>query len=149
MKIPSRVPQFGCLWEAAVKATKGRVVGQQELSIEERLTVLQLIEVILNSRTLTPLSIDPIVLVRLTPSHFLIGGSFHPIVTNDVQTHWLIDSIFFNKSRKTFGYLGSATTLWPFKWERIGSALVQKSITVTWCLSPMIISNHSKGKLAE
>ena len=106
VKIPSRAPHFGGLWEASVKATKKiylrRVVGQQEFSNEDLLTVLHFIEAILNSRPLTPLSNDPNDLVPLTPAHFLIGCSFHPMVTADAQMP-LNTRYIYNKSRKTFG----------------------------------------------
>ena len=50
--IPSRSPHFSGLWEADGKSMKRhlrRIVGQQKLSNEELLTVLTLIEAILNS----------------------------------------------------------------------------------------------------
>ena len=86
--IPSRSPHFGGLWEAGVKSMKRhlrRIVGQQKLSNEELLTVLTLIEAILNSRPLTPLSNDPNDLAPLTPAHFLIGSSFNPVPTSNLQ----------------------------------------------------------------
>jgi hypothetical protein len=74
--IPPRAPNFGGLWEAAVKSTKFhliRILGSALLTYDEMNTCLSQIESILNSRPLTPLSTDPNDLQPLTPSHFLIG----------------------------------------------------------------------------
>lgn len=73
---PPGSPHFNGLQEAAVKATKyhlKRVIGSTILTFEEMTTLLSMIEAILNSRSLTPLSSDPNDLQVLTPSHFLIG----------------------------------------------------------------------------
>ncbi|XP_062703843.1 uncharacterized protein LOC134286271 [Aedes albopictus] len=73
--IPARSPNFGGLWEAAVKSLKGhmrRVVGNRTLKLDEMHTVVTQIEACLNSRPLTPLSNDPRDLEVLTPGHFLI-----------------------------------------------------------------------------
>lgn len=73
--IPARSPNFGGLWEAAVKSLKGhmrRVVGNRMLKYDEMHTVMLQIEACLNSRPLTPLSNDPGDLEALTPGHFLI-----------------------------------------------------------------------------
>ena len=54
-----RAPHFGGLWLAAVKSMKRHLrlaAGQQELSNDGLQTVLHLIEAILNSRPLPPLS---------------------------------------------------------------------------------------------
>lgn len=72
--IPPYSPNFGGLWEAGIKSTKGhllRVVGDQLLTYEEFSTVLVQIESMLNSRPLTPLSSDPNDMNPLTPGHFL------------------------------------------------------------------------------
>lgn len=74
--IPPRAPQFGGIWESAVKLTKyhlARVLGNSLLTFEEYYTVLKKVEAILNSRPLTPESDDPTDLRVLTPGHFLIG----------------------------------------------------------------------------
>jgi hypothetical protein len=74
--IPPRAPNFGGLWEAAVKSTKFhliKILGSALLTCDEMNTCLSQIESILNSRPLTPLSTDPNDLQPLTPSHFLIG----------------------------------------------------------------------------
>lgn len=79
--IPPRAPNFGGLWEAGVKAFKfhfKRVIGNEKLTYEELLTVINQIEAMLNSRPLTPLSSDVEDLNVLTPGHFLIG---RPITT--------------------------------------------------------------------
>ncbi|XP_062713268.1 uncharacterized protein LOC134290212 [Aedes albopictus] len=73
--IPPRSPNFGGLWEAAVKSFKQhfrRTVGNSVLSQDEFVTLLTRIEACLNSRPLTPLSTDPNDLEVLTPGHFLV-----------------------------------------------------------------------------
>ncbi|XP_062535226.1 uncharacterized protein LOC134204420, partial [Armigeres subalbatus] len=73
--IPPRSPNFGGLWEAAVKSFKNhfrRTVGNSVLSQDEFVTLLARIEACLNSRPLTPLSSDPNDLEVLTPGHFLV-----------------------------------------------------------------------------
>lgn len=60
--IPPRTPHFGGLHEAAVKSAKNhimKVVGASLVTIFELLTVLALVESVLNSRPLVPLSINP------------------------------------------------------------------------------------------
>lgn len=73
--IPPRSPNFGGLWEAAVKSFKQhfrRTIGNSILSQDELITLLTRIEACLNSRPLTPLTADPNDLEVLTPGHFLV-----------------------------------------------------------------------------
>lgn len=73
--IPAKSPNFGGLWEAAVKSVKWhlrRVVGKNVLCPDELLTVVTQIEACLNSRPITPVSNDHRDLEALTPGHFLI-----------------------------------------------------------------------------
>ncbi|XP_062703836.1 uncharacterized protein LOC134286264 [Aedes albopictus] len=73
--IPPRSPNFGGLWEAAVKSFKKHLratIGNSVLSQDEFVTLLARIEACLNSKPLTPLSADPNDLEVLTPGHFLI-----------------------------------------------------------------------------
>ncbi|XP_062534495.1 uncharacterized protein LOC134203622 [Armigeres subalbatus] len=72
---PARSPNFGGLWEAAVKSFKTtfkKVIGTRTLQYDEMQTVLTQIEAVLNSRPLTPISNDPGDFEALTPGHFLV-----------------------------------------------------------------------------
>ncbi|XP_058817497.1 uncharacterized protein LOC131680803 [Topomyia yanbarensis] len=80
--IPPRSPNFGGLWEAAVKSLKKHLrstVGNVVLYQDEFLTILTQIESCLNSRPLTQLSSDPNDLEVLTPGHFLVHRSLAAI----------------------------------------------------------------------
>jgi hypothetical protein len=73
--IPPRSPNFGGLWEAAIKSFKTHIkstLGNSVLTIEQLTTLLTQIEACMNSRPLTQLSSDPSDLDVLTPGHFLI-----------------------------------------------------------------------------
>lgn len=74
--IPQRAPNFGGLWEAAVKSFKlhfRKTVGSQILSFVELTTLTTQIESILNSRPLC--SSDALVDCFVTPGHLCIGRS--------------------------------------------------------------------------
>ncbi|GFX28503.1 integrase catalytic domain-containing protein [Trichonephila clavipes] len=80
--IPARLPNFGGLWEAAIKSCKyhlKRVVNGINLTYEELLTVTVQIEGILNSRPLCPLSNNDDDFQVLTPAHFLINRSLNSL----------------------------------------------------------------------
>ncbi|GFX17292.1 integrase catalytic domain-containing protein [Trichonephila clavipes] len=80
--IPARSPNFGGLWEAAIKSCKyhlKRVVNGINLTHEELLTVTVQIEGILNSRPLCPLSNNDDDFQVLRPAHFLINRSLNSL----------------------------------------------------------------------
>lgn len=79
--IPPRAPNFGGLWEAAVRGAKRhliRVNGSTRLTYEEMATMLAQVEACLNSRPLCQLDETVDTLNPLTPGHFLIG---EPIIS--------------------------------------------------------------------
>lgn len=79
--IPPHAPNFGGLWEAGVRSTKGhlrRIIGESTLTYEEMSTVLAQIEACLNSRPLSLMPDSPNQPLPLTPGHFLIG---EPLIT--------------------------------------------------------------------
>ncbi|XP_062557824.1 uncharacterized protein LOC134222683 [Armigeres subalbatus] len=76
--IPPRSPNFGELWEAAVKSLKKHLrstLGNIVLTQDEFLTLLIQAEACLNSRPLTQMTSDPNDLEVLTPGHFLVHRS--------------------------------------------------------------------------
>lgn len=88
--IPPHAPNFGGLWEAAIKSAKyhlKRVVGNSTLTYEEMSTVLSQIEACLNSRPLCRIGNDPNEVHVLTPGHLLVG---EPLVT--VPDHDFLDT---------------------------------------------------------
>ena len=74
--IPKRSPQFGGIWESAVKSAKThlrRVVSPVKHTFQEFTTVLTQIEACVNSRLLTPMNLpDDDGIAVLTPGHFFI-----------------------------------------------------------------------------
>lgn len=85
--IPPYLPHFGGLWEAGVKSCKyhlRRVMGNAHLTFEELSTLLTLIESILNSRPISPMSSDPSDPLPLTPAHFLIGRPLTAAPCDDI-----------------------------------------------------------------
>jgi hypothetical protein len=85
--IPPRSPNFGGLWEAAIKSFKyhyKRIVGNANLTYEELLTITVQIEGVLNSRPLSPLSDNEENFEVLTPAHFLINRSINSIIEPDL-----------------------------------------------------------------
>ncbi|XP_032796170.2 uncharacterized protein LOC116932522 [Daphnia magna] len=85
---PPAAPHFGGSWERMVRAAKiafRSVLGNQRLTDEILLTALTLIENILNSRKLTPVSEDPNDPECLTPNHLLLGRAT-PNLPPDVFT---------------------------------------------------------------
>lgn len=87
--IPPLSPNFGGLWEAAVKSTKfhlKRILMNECLTFEQFLTLLVTIEGILNSRPLCPMSSNPNDYRSLTPAHFLIGRPVTSIPETNLET---------------------------------------------------------------
>jgi len=74
--IPPGAPHQGGLWERAIQSAKrhlSKIVGNHNSTYEEFLTLCIRVEGILNSRPITPMSMDPNDLSALTPAHFLVG----------------------------------------------------------------------------
>ncbi|KAL0270042.1 UNVERIFIED_CONTAM: hypothetical protein PYX00_007582 [Menopon gallinae] len=89
--IPPRTPNFGGLWEAAVKSFKRhwkRVIGEVKLTYDEFNRLAIQIEAILNSRPLTPISDDINDYSFLTPSHFLNGDIRANVDDNRLTRRW-------------------------------------------------------------
>ncbi|XP_075256561.1 uncharacterized protein LOC142349036 [Convolutriloba macropyga] len=73
---PPAVPHFGGFWERFVRSCKKallNVLGKQSLKEDRSLTVLCILEQLLNNRSLADVSSDISDLKPLTPNHFLIG----------------------------------------------------------------------------
>ncbi|XP_062541223.1 uncharacterized protein LOC134209258 [Armigeres subalbatus] len=87
--IPPRAPNFGVLWEAAVRSVKTALkkeIETRQLYYEDFSTLLVQIAAALNSRPLAPLSDDPTDLNALTLAHFLIGTPMNAIPERNLIT---------------------------------------------------------------
>lgn len=87
--IPPKSPNFGGIWEAAIKSAKyhlTRIIGNNTLTYEEMATLLAQIESCLNSRPLCRISDVSEVLTPLTPGHFLIGGPLNSVPDTKHET---------------------------------------------------------------
>ncbi|XP_050299187.1 uncharacterized protein LOC126738055 [Anthonomus grandis grandis] len=92
--IPPYSPNFGGLWESAVKSAKHhlkRTLVNRNVTFEELNTLVIQVEGILNSRPLFSLSDNPNDLLPITPSHFLIGRPIYyppePDLLNEKSSH--------------------------------------------------------------
>ena len=84
---PPAAPNFGGIWEAAVKSVKHhirRVIGDTRLTYEEFATLLCQVEACLNSRPLLTLTDDPTDMRPLTPAHFLIQTDSYLVPEEDL-----------------------------------------------------------------
>ncbi|XP_058816903.1 uncharacterized protein LOC131680200 [Topomyia yanbarensis] len=87
--IPPRAPNFGGLWEAAVRSVKTslkREIGTRQLSLEDFSTLLVQIAAALNSRPLAPLFDDPSDFDALTLARFLIGTPMKALPELDLRS---------------------------------------------------------------
>ena len=85
---PPRAPQFGGLWEAAVKCAEKhlhRTMGNSVLAFEELTTIFCQIEAVLISRPISVMSDDPNDVELLTPAHLSIRHGL------DVLPSFLLD----------------------------------------------------------
>ena len=105
LTIPPRTPNFGGLWEGAVKSLKRhmyRSIGKTKLFFEDFTTLLAQIEAILNSRPITSDSIYPNDALALTPGHFLIG---RPIIALPEPKTTGKETIFLTRQKKRMEHL--------------------------------------------
>lgn len=86
LMIPPRSPHWGGIWESMVKRVKHhlkRATNSIVFYPDDFLTLVAEIEVILNSRPLSPISNHADDLQALTPGHFLIGDALNAIPEPD------------------------------------------------------------------
>ncbi|XP_055623162.1 uncharacterized protein LOC129766608 [Toxorhynchites rutilus septentrionalis] len=146
--IPARSPNFGGLWEAAVKSMKQhlkKTIGINIVTPDELHTVLAQIEACLNSRPLTPVSNDPSDLDVLTPGHFLIQRSLMAVpepMAEDVQEHqlsrWRRAQLIVHRiwSKWSTEYLANLQnrTKWTRHWKNlaVGMMVLIKEDNLPW-----------------
>ncbi len=107
--IPPASPNFGGLWEAAVRSMKHhlkRIIGEATLTYEELTTLTSQIEACLNSRPLWPPTMNPDEVGALTPGHFLVGRPlvvpYTSIVSLDTTTSHAVRWKLVQKMRRDF-----------------------------------------------
>ena len=103
---PARSPNFGGLWEAAVKSMKlllTKVIGPNNLFIAELYSLTVEIEAALYSRPLIPIdSVADDRIELLTPGHFLVGKSLKAVPAPDLPTHNINELSRWNLRQRLF-----------------------------------------------
>ena len=106
---PARSPHFGGLWEAAVKSMKlllTKVIGPNNLFVDELYSLTIEIEAALNSRPLIPIdSVADDGIEVLTPGHFLVGKSLKAVPAPDLSTHNINGLSHWNLRQRLFADL--------------------------------------------
>ena len=118
--IPPGSPNFGGLWEAAVKSAKGhmkKVVGKAVLTFEELCTLCCDIEAMLNSRPLIPVSDDPNDLGALTPFMFLTGSQSYSLPLLSFQKLPSDDLLRANETKRWLHVKNMMADFWK-RWSR-------------------------------
>ena len=119
--IPGRAPNFGGLWESAVKSAQSllkKLLGDHTLTTEEFQTVLTEVEADMNSRPLHP--IEPLPddgMEVLTAGHFLIGRPLRAVICIIIYVHYYhfahVDSII-SEARVSIDLRSEIVTFTPF-----------------------------------
>nr|CAI5825554.1 unnamed protein product [Callosobruchus analis] len=155
--IPPRSPAFGGIWEAGIKSSKfhlKRVIGLRVVTFENFLTILTQIEGIMNSRPLSPLSLDPGDLSALTPAHFLIGrsltalpeGELTAIPDNRLNQYQKLQSLIQHFwSRWSKEYLTELQT--RAKWKRDHKVLLKPGVMVLVKNEDLVICRWQLGRV--
>lgn len=137
---PPYSPNFGGLWEAAVKQMKHhlkRTLINSHLTYEEFLTLLNQIEAILNSRPLFAMSTDPSDFEPLTPSHFLIHRNITSIPFPDVSvipsnrlTRYKHVQQLYQRFWKRFSTEYISQLHQSYKWSRASNHVLEGSLVL-------------------
>lgn len=157
--IPARSPNFGGLWEAAVKSVKHhlkRILNNIHLTYEEFNTFLTQIEAVLNSRPLIPLSNDPHDLEILTPGHFIIGEPLNSIPEPNTESkhlspvaryHHILQMTQHFWSRWSNEYLHNLQQRSKWRFQSDGSSLVGALVLLKEDHTPP--QHWPKGRIVE
>ncbi|XP_044757673.1 uncharacterized protein LOC123315852 [Coccinella septempunctata] len=165
---PPSGPHFNGLAEAGIKSVKNhlsKVIGDQILTYEEFYTTLTLIESILNSRPLTPITSDIEDINALTPGHFLTTEPLTALPVPELSTvsinrlsRWqLIQKIhqdFWRRFRLEYLHTLQQKEKWldPTSPPTIGTLVLirdDNSPPSKWALARIIAIHPGKDKVAR
>lgn len=158
--IPPYHPSMGGRWESLVKIVKQHIkktVTKLCLRYEEFNSLLISIEGIVNSRPISPLSMDPSDFMPLTPAHFLIGDSFTSLPDSGLKgndktfhVHWRqvqeLRSQFWSRWKQEYLNLLQRRSKWQTSTPnlKIGDLVMLKDSTkpLVWNLA-RVVKLHS------
>ena len=121
--IPPRSPNFGGLWESAIKSAKyhlKRIVGNQVLSREELETVLSSVEGVMNSRPLVEISNDECDFRVLTPAMLVMAKEVQHLPIAEVKEGDLppIPDSEKNYAKLRWGHVNKMTANFWQRWTK-------------------------------